>query len=289
LDAIGREDVCWHGLLGADRGWAPPKLVASSQQDARPGYNPFSASEYIDTPEVLRAKVQLLAELWTQSQNCVLYTGAGLSTAAGIGDYASKAEGSVAPHRKSAGSVNRLELSPTLAHHGLASLGQRGLVKHWIQQNHDRLAQKAGFPQAQLNEIHGAWGDDKNQVKMMDDALREDLLEWLLQWAEQADMCVALGTSLCGMNADSIAASCAQRFAAGNGQGLTIIGLQRTSYDEVSSLRIWGLCDDVILLVCKELHVKCPDPKAKSRGELWVSEHPRCLYKTPKRTSRDPL
>ena len=26
-----------------------------------------------------------------------------------------------------------------------------------LQQNHDRLAQKAGFPQTKLNEIHGAW------------------------------------------------------------------------------------------------------------------------------------
>jgi hypothetical protein len=34
-----------------------------------------------------------------------------------------------------------------------------GLLHHWLQQNHDRLAQKAGFPQAALNEIHGAWGE----------------------------------------------------------------------------------------------------------------------------------
>ena len=53
-------------------------------------------------------------------------------------------------------------------------------MKHWLQQNHDRLAQKAGFPQAQLNEIHGAWGDRKNRVLMMDEQLRPDMIEWML-------------------------------------------------------------------------------------------------------------
>ena len=40
------------------------------------------------------------------------------------------------------------------------------------------LAQKAGFPVEKLNEIHGAWGDAKNPVLMMDDKLRDDLESW---------------------------------------------------------------------------------------------------------------
>ena len=40
------------------------------------------------------------------------------------------------------------------------------------------LAQKAGFPVERLNEIHGAWGDAKNPVLMMDDKLRDDLESW---------------------------------------------------------------------------------------------------------------
>ena len=52
-------------------------------------------------------------------------------------------------------------------------------VGNWVQQNHDRLSQKAGFPQEKLNEINGAWGDNKNCVKMMDDNLRRDLIDWL--------------------------------------------------------------------------------------------------------------
>merc|ERR1712137_1373584 len=170
----------------------------------------------MDSKEVLKVKAKLLAEMWLR---------AGLSTAAGISDYASRASESVAPHKKRASVGSRLDLHPTLAHHALASIEEKGLIGNWVQQNHDRLAQKAGFPQARLNEIHGAWGDAKNQVKMMDDPLRADLLEWLEVWAKKAKMCVALGTSLCGMNADQVPAAVASRFSQSSGEGLVIIGL----------------------------------------------------------------
>merc|ERR1712159_644818 len=118
--------------------------------------------------------------------------------------------------KRSLGGVNRLNAQPTVAHCVLAALQRKKLVHHWLQQNHDRLAQKAGFPQAKLNEIHGAWGDDKNPVKMMDDTLRADLWEWMAQWEGRADLCMALGTSLCGMAADCVAQATAARAATGD-------------------------------------------------------------------------
>jgi len=285
-----QEQTQWHGLLGKDVPWIPPKVAAQSGKAARPGYNAYSASEYLDSPEVLKAKAQLLAQMWKRSgRDTVVYTGAGLSTASGIGDYASKATNSVAPHRKQSSTGSRLALQPTLAHHALAAIGEKGLIGNWVQQNHDRLAQKAGFPQAKLNEIHGAWGDMKNQVKMMDDTLRHDLLDWLVAWAERANMCVALGTSLCGMNADQVPRAVAERFSQSSGEGLVIIGLQRTVYDDVASLRIWGLCDDVMKLVAKELGCKVPDSSIAKRGDAWDHQHPRLTYNTPTRTARDPL
>lgn len=281
----------WHGLLGKGTAWQAPCVVAQSAEEARPGYDAGDASEYLDSREVLVSKAKLLAQMWTRSgRNTVLYTGAGLSTASGIGDYASKASNSVAPHKtRGSSTCSRLELRPTLAHHALAAIEEKGLIGNWVQQNHDRLAQKAGFPQARINEIHGAWGDMKNQVKMMDDSLRQDLLTWLCAWADRATMCVALGTSLCGMNADQIPQAVAERFAQSSGEGLVIIGLQRTVYDNVASLRIWGLCDDVMKLVAKELGCKVPCAKVAQRGEAWISKHPRLSYNTPTRSTKDPL
>ena len=48
--------------------------------------------EYFDEPEVLEYKVTRLAELVRASQNMIAFTGAGISTAAGIPDYRSGRE-----------------------------------------------------------------------------------------------------------------------------------------------------------------------------------------------------
>ena len=190
------------GLL-APCGCSPPNCVAKSNEVPRPGYDGAEdASEYLDEGSTLTLKVRRLAEMIRASRKCIYYTGAGISTASGTPDYASKARHSKAPHRgKSEG--NRLEAQPTYGHHALAALARKANGKVlWLEQNHDRLALKAGFPVANLNEIHGAWGDNKNRVKMMDDTLRRDLREEMEDWAQNADLCIALGTSLCGMTAD---------------------------------------------------------------------------------------
>ena len=151
-----------------------------------------------------------------------------------------------------------------MAHHALAALGRKKLVKHWLQQNHDRLAQKAGCPQERLNEIHGAWGDDYNPVVQMDGGLRPDLEAWLRETEATADFCLAIGTSLCGMNADGVAASC---------ETLVIVGLQPTPFDARCAVRVWGLADDFMALLAKKSGVRAlPDPKCARIGEEWDSE-----------------
>ena len=110
----------------------------------------------------------------------------------------------------------------------MTALHKAGFLKHWIQQNHDGLPQKAGFPQRDLNEIHGAWYDPSNPVVMMSGQLRSDLFEWLLQWERQADLVLTLGTSLSGMNADRMVVAAAMRQQASKGQGAVIVSLQRT-------------------------------------------------------------
>jgi NAD-dependent SIR2 family protein deacetylase len=83
------------------------------------------------------------------SSNCVAYTGAGISRASGIADYASKAEKSIAGRENV--SLNRLQAEPTNAHYVLTELEKKGYLKHWVQQNHDGLAQKSGYPISKLN------------------------------------------------------------------------------------------------------------------------------------------
>eukprot|EP00386_Alphamonas_edax_P010817 GDKI01034625.1.p1 GENE.GDKI01034625.1~~GDKI01034625.1.p1 ORF type:complete len:345 (-),score=52.29 GDKI01034625.1:263-1297(-) len=246
--------VEWNGLLG-DPEWRCPVVVAKSDECARPKYSSVDASEYVDRSEVLREKVRLLAQLIRRSRNMVAYTGAGISTSAGLGDYASKAKGSLAGREANR---NRLLAEPTLSHRVLAALEKRGRLKEWVQQNHDGLAQKSGYPQEKLNEIHGSWFDRKNPVVLMDDALKPHLYERLLVWTDRSDLTLALGTSLCGMNSDRVARTVAEKYIQGTDDalGLVIIGLQKTPYDRMCTLKIYGKLDDVMGELKREMGLK---------------------------------
>jgi hypothetical protein len=192
-------NLIWHGLLGNNR-WQQPTKVVDCDLDARPGYASVQAHEYEDDPIVLRQKVQFLAYLLTQSRNCIIYTGAGISTASGIGDYATKSKTKFSNQKLK----SHLLARPTLAHRVLVAMYHQGLVKRWVQQNHDGLPQKAGFPQHAINEIHGAWYDPTNPVVPMTGELRNDLQQDMYACEENSDLTIAIGTSMCGMNADRV-------------------------------------------------------------------------------------
>lgn len=123
---------------------------------------------------------------------------------------------------------------PTLAHRVLVGLHRAKLLNYWVQQNHDGLPQKAGLPQECINGIHGALYDPSNPVIPMSGSLREDLFSDFLSWCEKADLCLALGTSLSGMNCDRIVEESAKSLAEANWDvcsglfGAVIIGLQST-------------------------------------------------------------
>jgi NAD-dependent SIR2 family protein deacetylase len=259
--SIGVEPCMAHGALG-DASWPLPKLVRACREDARPGYKTMKAHEYLDEDDVLRAKINLLADLVRRSQNCVAYTGAGISTASGINDYATKADGSVAAAKRK---VSPWEAQPTLAHRALVAMYKNGHLKHWVQQNHDGLPQKAGFPQNDINEIHGAWYDPSNPVVPMSGSLREDLIKTMLDWEEKVDLCLAMGTSMVGMNADRMAVAPAQRAKRGQARalGTVIVSLQQTQYDSIAALRIFATIDRVMEMLATELGLTVPPAPAQ--------------------------
>ena len=260
--------------------WPAPRCVTRCAAKARPGYDSMDASEYMDSPRVLREKVKVLAAMLRKSGATVVYTGAGISRASGTPDYASIAKDTRAPIAHDSG--NRLQAQPTFSHKAIASLQRKKLIHHWLDQNHDRLALKAGFPKAMLNEIHGAWGDTKNRVKMMDDNLRGDLIQWMQHWEACAEICVAMGTSLCGMYSDCIAEATAER------KGLVIINLQRTRLDDQCALRIYGVLDEVLKLLADALKCRVPNGRCQDAGVKWQQKHPQCRCSTPKRKASDP-
>jgi NAD-dependent SIR2 family protein deacetylase len=240
--------------------WPMPVMTAKSEQQARPGYDSCRAHEYNDEPEVLREKIKFLAHLIKKSSNFVVYSGAGISTASGIGDYASRAENSAGITNARPQVWSEYDANPTYAHRAISQLYNAGYLKHWVQQNHDGLPQKAGFPQHEINEIHGGWYDPSNPVIPMTGSLRSDFFEWLLEWERKADLCLAVGTSLAGMNADRVAQATGKRLIKSNeGLGTVIINLQCTKSDKYASLRIFSTIDHAMELLVEELALSVPE------------------------------
>lgn len=197
--------------------------------------------------------MKLVAQLMQISQFTCAYTGAGLSKASGIPDYATKEESSIvqAPKLKS-----NLDAEPTYAHCAIAAMEKANLIHHYVQQNHDGLPQKAGFPQHKINEIHGAWFDPSNPVVQFSESLRTDLFDWLLEAEQRTDLCLCLGTSLSGMNADRIANTCAKKSRKDQAIGTVVINLQQTPLDTNAVVRIWCKLDDAFKLLVNYLEIK---------------------------------
>jgi len=258
------DEAGWHGFLG-DPSWPPPACIVKSGLVARPGHDSCDASEYLDSAAVLDAKMGVVAEMIRRSRALCAYTGAGLSTAAGIGDYASRGKGTLA--KRWEGKPTGLRASrPTAGHRVLAALERAGYLQQWINQNHDGLAQKATFPQAKLNEIHGGWFDDRNPVVKMSGSLRDDLFARLEEWTERADVVLALGTSLSGLHADNVAVECARRAVRAREGGLVVVALQRTKQDARASLRVYAKLDDALEVLAKKLGVRRAMPTLEECG-----------------------
>lgn len=137
------------------------------------------AMEKHDSIATLRLASSRIASLMRKAKHCVVFTGAGISTSAGIGDYrgkggkwtemdrkavtkevstliggsndATKAE----PKNDDDDDVPYEDLRPTYTHEALAKLMELGIVKYIISQNCDDLHGLSGVDYQHLAELHG--------------------------------------------------------------------------------------------------------------------------------------
>lgn len=134
--------------------------------------------EFLDSDKLVLRKVQELAALVRKhAGKVVVYTGAGISTGAGIPDFRSglnsvtgmpagkwcqdatraqwtDKERAEEEKRKNT-TVSTLNAIPTRSHMALVALQKAGILKGLISQNCDGLHRRSGFPSEHLAELHG--------------------------------------------------------------------------------------------------------------------------------------
>merc|ERR1711892_411387 len=206
----------------------------------------LTGTEYSDTELVFKDKIKKLARLIRLSEKTVIYSGAGISVAAGINQAA-----------RSSGQFSDIstDADPTVTHQAITALKEHGLVDCWIQQNHDGLPQKAGYPQEDIYEIHGSWYDPSNPVVCYDGIMRADLYSRMKKASDTADLVLVLGTSLSGLNSDQVAINSAKRSCEGKSLGTVIVNLQQTAKDGVATLRMFAEADHVFTALLENLGI----------------------------------
>ncbi|KAL7989504.1 hypothetical protein Chor_012170 [Crotalus horridus] len=200
--------------------------------------------EVCDEPDELKRKISKLCAVVRGAKHLIVYTGAGISTAASIPDY--RGPNGVWTMLQKGRSIRATDLSeaePTLTHMSIACLHKNKLesqhlkieclaqnlsakaisviseVKHVVSQNCDGLHLRSGLPREALSELHG---------NMYIEVLKKYPHLWCMSKPPR------------------------------HRPKLYIVNLQWTPKDDLAVLKLHGRCDDVMKLLMDELGLPIP-------------------------------
>ena len=125
-----------------------PKLLKIVQKSAKKRKEAIDRLKEVEDPaEVLAKKCSKLAEAIRKCNHLVVYSGAGISTAANIPDYRGpNGVWTLMDQGKEVGACNLEKATPTYTHMSLFTLYKKGKLKHIVSQNCDGLHMRSGIP-----------------------------------------------------------------------------------------------------------------------------------------------
>ncbi|XP_062612968.1 NAD-dependent protein deacetylase Sirt6-like, partial [Saccostrea cucullata] len=151
---------CWFAL----RGMYKDKESTLTKEEKEMVKEAAKTAEIHDSCAKVKQEAEHIANLIKNAKYCIAFTGAGISTAAGIGDFRGihgkwterdkvKQHGAKGKSKKHTRDFQKLR--PTYTHEALVKLVEMGLLKHVISQNVDGLHRLSGLEEGQISELHG--------------------------------------------------------------------------------------------------------------------------------------
>ncbi|XP_072932348.1 uncharacterized protein Sirt7 [Epargyreus clarus] len=301
------------------------RRAAAAARRARAERAAERAREVEDSPRVLRDKCRRLARALRDAKHLVVYTGAGISTAADIPDY--RGPHGVWTRLQRGETVGRVEVSraqPTFTHMALTALWARGALKFVVSQNCDGLHVRAGLPRRALAELHGDMFAERCAacravyLRAFDTTertarhahrtrrlchtcgreLRDSIVHfgergraaWPLNWAGALRHAAAADVVLCLGSSLKVLRRYPRLWrmqrAPNARPALYIVNLQWTPKDSVAALKINARCDEVMAQVARRLRLRVPRYRPQ-RDPLLAHAEP--LAPPEAHTTRRPL
>ncbi|KAI0598443.1 NAD-dependent deacetylase sirtuin-7 [Biscogniauxia sp. FL1348] len=248
-----------------------------------------------EAPDVVDRKADALVARIRKSAHFIVFTGAGVSTSAGIPDFRGptgvwtlRAQG-----KQPTAKANYLQAIPTLTHMALVELQARGILKYLISQNCDGLHRKSGIPPDSISELHGnsnrefcrdcgkEYIRDFRAVASYEKTVHDHrtgrkcarcggvLLDSIINFGEslfaeplQRARDHAEKADLCLVLGSSLTVSPANEMPETVGTRrdakLAICNLQSTPIDKLADLRIFSTADDLMVRVMEKLDIPIP-------------------------------
>ncbi|KAM0351092.1 hypothetical protein ACHAPU_002874 [Fusarium lateritium] len=203
-----------------------------------------------DAPEVIDQQADELAALIKKSKHLIVFTGAGVSTSAGIPDFRGpegawtlRAQG----RARTGKATNTLQAIPTPTHMALVELQRQDFraVATYDKSVHDH---RTGRKCTQCG------GNLHDTIINFSESLPEEPLKLANKHAKKADLCLVLGSSLSVHPASSIPETCGKN----RKSKLIICNLQNTFMENLADMHVWSESDALMTRVMERLELPIP-------------------------------